>query len=132
MGFALADAAASRGARVTLIAGPVHLPTPNGVTRIDVKTAEQMRKAVLEQMESATVIVKSAAVADFRPASASTHKLKKTAMRLSLELDPTPDILSEVGRRERRSAGADRVRRGDVERLEEEARRKLESRRTAT
>jgi phosphopantothenoylcysteine decarboxylase/phosphopantothenate--cysteine ligase len=125
MGFAVADAAARRGATVTLIAGPVHLPTPNGVTRIDVLTAEQMRKAVFDHLESATVIVKSAAVADFRPASASTQKLKKSAMRLSLELDPTPDILNELGRKK-----GDRLLIGfaaETERLEEEARRKLES-----
>ncbi len=125
MGFALADAAASRGAVVTLIAGPVHLPTPHGVERIDVQTAEQMRKAVFDHLEPATVIVKSAAVADFRPANASSHKLKKSAMRLSLELDPTPDILQELGRKK-----GDRILIGfaaETERLEEEARRKLET-----
>jgi phosphopantothenoylcysteine decarboxylase/phosphopantothenate--cysteine ligase len=125
MGFAVADAAACRGANVTLIAGPVHLPTPNGVTRVDVETAEQMRKAVFDHLEAATVIVKSAAVADFRPANASAHKLKKSAMRLSLELDPTPDILYELGRKK-----GDRLLIGfaaETERLEEEARRKLES-----
>ena len=125
MGFALADAAASRGARVTLIAGPVHLPTPRGVDRIDVHTAEQMRKAVFDHIDTATVIVKAAAVADFRPATSSTQKIKKTAMRLSLELDPTPDILNELGRKK-----GDRLLIGfaaETERLEEEARRKLES-----
>jgi len=125
MGFALADAAACRGAAVTLIAGPVQLPTPNGVTRIDVRTAEEMRQAVFDHLEAATVIVKSAAVADFRPANASAHKLKKSAMRLSLELDPTPDILYELGRKK-----GDRLLIGfaaETERLEEEARRKLES-----
>jgi phosphopantothenoylcysteine decarboxylase/phosphopantothenate--cysteine ligase len=125
MGFALADAATSRGARVTLIAGPVHLPTPRGVTRIDVQTAEQMRRAVFDHLEAATIIAKSAAVADFRPAQAATQKLKKSAMRLSLELDPTPDILSELGRKK-----GDRLLIGfaaETERLEEEGRRKLES-----
>ncbi len=125
MGFALADAAACRGASVTLVTGPVHLPTPNGVTRIDVETAEQMRKAVFDHLEPATVIVKSAAVADFRPANPSAQKLKKSAMRLSLELDPTPDILSELGRKK-----GDRLLIGfaaETEHLEEEARRKLES-----
>ncbi len=125
MGFAVAEAAACRGAAVTLIAGPVHLPAPDGVTRIDVQTAEEMRKAVFDHLEDATVIVKSAAVADFRPANASAQKLKKSAMRLSLELDPTPDILQELGRRK-----GDRILIGfaaETERLEEEARRKLES-----
>lgn len=125
MGFAVAAAAASRGAMVTLVAGPVHLDTPSGVTRIDVQTAEEMRKEVFDHLETATVIVKSAAVADFRPANASQQKLKKSAMRLSLELDPTPDILSELGRKK-----GDRLLIGfaaETERLEEEARRKLES-----
>jgi phosphopantothenoylcysteine decarboxylase/phosphopantothenate--cysteine ligase len=125
MGFSLAEAAASRGARVTLVAGPVHLPTPNGVVRIDVQTAEQMRKVVFDNLESATVIVKSAAVADFRPANAAAQKLKKSAMRLSLELDPTPDILSELGRKK-----GDRLLIGfaaETERVEEEGRRKLET-----
>jgi phosphopantothenoylcysteine decarboxylase/phosphopantothenate--cysteine ligase len=125
MGFAVADAAARRGATVTLIAGPVQLPTPPGVTRIDVQTAEQMRQAVFGHLEDATVIVKSAAVADFRPANVSAQKLKKSAMRLSLELDPTPDILSELGRRK-----GDRLLIGfaaETERVEEEGRRKLET-----
>jgi phosphopantothenoylcysteine decarboxylase / phosphopantothenate---cysteine ligase len=125
MGFALAEAAVARGAIVTLVAGPVQLPTPNGVTRIDVQTAEQMRKAVFDHLEGATIIAKSAAVADFRPANTSGQKLKKSAMRLSLELDPTPDILNELGRRK-----GDRLLIGfaaETERLEEEARRKLES-----
>ena len=84
-----------------------------------------MRKAVFDHLEDATVIVKSAAVADFRPARASAQKLKKSAMRLSLELDPTPDILQELGRKK-----GDRILIGfaaETERLEEEARRKLES-----
>jgi phosphopantothenoylcysteine decarboxylase/phosphopantothenate--cysteine ligase len=125
MGFALANAASCRGATVTLVAGPVHLPTPKGVKRIDVETAEEMRKAVFDHLEAATIIVKSAAVADFRPANASAQKLKKSAMRLSLELDPTPDILSELGRKkgERLLIGFA----AETERLEEEARRKLES-----
>jgi phosphopantothenoylcysteine decarboxylase/phosphopantothenate--cysteine ligase len=125
MGFALASAAARRGAAVTLITGPVQLPTPNGVTRIDIRTSEQMRKAVFDHLENATVIVKTAAVADFRPAHPSAQKLKKTAMRLSLELDPTPDILQELGRKK-----GDRLLIGfaaETERMEEEARRKLES-----
>jgi phosphopantothenoylcysteine decarboxylase/phosphopantothenate--cysteine ligase len=125
MGFALAEAAAARGADVTLVAGPVQLATPNGVRRIDVQTAEQMRKVVLDHMDAATVIIKSAAVADFRPANAAGQKIKKSAMRLSLELDPTPDILSELGKRK-----GDRLLIGfaaETERVEEEGRRKLET-----
>jgi len=125
MGFALAEAAAGRGAVVTLVTGPVHLPTPPGVRRVDVETAEQMRKAVFDHLEPATIIVKSAAVADFRPANAAGQKLKKSAMRLSLELDPTPDILRELGARK-----GDRLLIGfaaETERVEEEGRRKLEA-----
>jgi len=125
MGFALAEAAASRGAAVTLVTGPVHLATPPGVSRVDVETAEQMRKAVFDHLEQATIIVKSAAVADFRPANAAGQKLKKSAMRLSLELDPTPDILRELGARK-----GDRLLIGfaaETERVEEEGRRKLEA-----
>jgi len=125
MGFAIAEAAVARGATVTLISGPVNLVAPQGVTRIDVHTAEQMRKAVFDRLESATVIVKSAAVADFRPAHVASQKIKKSAMRLSLELDPTPDILHELGRKK-----GDRLLIGfaaETEDLEAEARRKLES-----
>lgn len=125
MGFAIAEAAARRGAKVTLIAGPVHLATPSGITRVDIQTAEQMRNAVLDRFEPATVIIKSAAVADFRPANAATRKLKKSAMRLSIELDPTVDILKELGARK-----GDRILIGfaaETECLEQEARRKLET-----
>jgi len=125
MGFAIAEAAVARGATVTLISGPVNLTTPQGVTRIDVQTAEQMRKAVVDHLDPATVIVKSAAVADFRPAHVASQKIKKSAMRLSLELDPTPDILQELGRKK-----GDRLLIGfaaETEDLEAEARRKLES-----
>jgi len=125
MGFALAEAAAARGAVVTLVTGPVHLATPPGVRRVDVETAEQMRKAVFDHLEPSTIIVKSAAVADFRPANAAGQKLKKSAMRLSLELDPTPDILRELGARK-----GDRLLIGfaaETERVEEEGRRKLEA-----
>jgi len=125
MGFAIAEAAARRGASVTLVAGPVHLPTPKGVTRVDVETADDMRTAVFNHLATATIIVKSAAVADFRPATTAGQKLKKSAMRLSLELHPTVDILSELGRNK-----GDRLLIGfaaETERLEEEARRKLET-----
>lgn len=125
MGFALARAAAARGARVILISGPVSLPEPFGVTRVRVRTAGEMRQAVLDHLEEATVIVKAAAVADYRVAQVAAQKIKKTAMRLSLELEPTPDILAEVGRRK-----GDRLLIGfaaETEDLVSEARRKLES-----
>ncbi|MBV8864756.1 MAG: bifunctional phosphopantothenoylcysteine decarboxylase/phosphopantothenate--cysteine ligase CoaBC, partial [Acidobacteriaceae bacterium] len=97
MGFAIAEAAARRGARVVLISGPVNLPAPGNVEVIRIKTAQDMRKAVLENLAQSTIIVKSAAVADYYLAEVPQQKLKKTATRLSLELDPTPDILAEIG-----------------------------------
>jgi len=97
MGFAIAAAAARRGAQVRLVAGPVHLPTPDGVDRIDVRSAAQMRAAVLEGLP-ADVYIGAAAVADFSPAQVAERKLKKDAdsERLLLELVRTPDILAEV------------------------------------
>ncbi len=97
MGFAIAAAAARRGADVTLVAGPVHLCTPDGVQRCDVRSAVQMRAAVLENLP-ADVYIGAAAVADFAPRSIAPCKLKKTAgcETLVLELVRTPDILAEV------------------------------------
>lgn len=99
MGYALAEAAAERGAQVILISGPVHLPAPQGVTLIRVHTAVEMRNAVIEHLAEASIIVKSAAVADYHLSRVPQHKVKKTAMRMSLELDPTPDILAELGQK---------------------------------
>lgn len=99
MGYALAEAAASRGAKVILVAGPVHLPDPAGVQVIHVQTALQMRDAVMDHLPEAGIVIKSAAVADYHLAEVPKQKMKKTATRLSLELDPTPDILAEVGSR---------------------------------
>ena len=105
MGFAVAAEAARRGARVTLVAGTTTLPTPPGVTRVDVGTALEMHDAVLNALPEATVVVKAAAVADFRPAHADARKIKKEDLAegegLELRLVPTPDILAEVCRRTR-------------------------------
>jgi phosphopantothenoylcysteine decarboxylase / phosphopantothenate---cysteine ligase len=101
MGYALAEAAAARGARVVLVSGPVHLRPPFGVNIVPVQTANEMYDAVLAHLPEATIIVKAAAVADYHMANVPTQKVKKTAMRLSLELEPTPDILAEVGRRKK-------------------------------
>ncbi|HEY7306125.1 MAG TPA: bifunctional phosphopantothenoylcysteine decarboxylase/phosphopantothenate--cysteine ligase CoaBC [Bryobacteraceae bacterium] len=123
MGYAVAEAAAQRGAQVVLISGPVHLPVPGNVKRISVRTAEEMRRAVLEHMDAASIIIKAAAVADYYLSKVPQQKLKKTATRLSLELDPTPDILAEVGLRK-----GDRLLIGfaaETENLLEEARRKM-------
>jgi phosphopantothenoylcysteine decarboxylase/phosphopantothenate--cysteine ligase len=123
MGYAIAAAAARRGARVVLVSGPVHLPAPPHVEVIPVVTAEEMRQAVFERLEPATIIIKSAAVSDYYVADVPPQKRKKTATRLSLELDPTPDILAELGQKK-----GDRLLIGfaaETENLLEEARRKM-------
>jgi phosphopantothenoylcysteine decarboxylase/phosphopantothenate--cysteine ligase len=99
MGFALARAFRDAGAEVTLVAGPVGLATPRGVTRIDVESAEDMRAAVLRALPGQQVFVGVAAVADYRPASSAEHKIKKSAAPLTLQLAPNPDILAEVAAR---------------------------------
>ena len=105
MGFALAAAAARRGAQVLLVAGPVQLATPAGVQRADVRSADEMRAAVLAALP-ADVYIGAAAVADWRPRAAAEHKLKKTAgvETLTLELVRTPDILAELAAHPRRPA----------------------------
>ncbi len=125
MGYALAAAAAERGARVILVSGPVALTPPPNVELVAVRTALEMRAAVMDRLEQATVIIKAAAVADYHRANPPKQKVKKTAARLSLELDPTPDILAEAGRKK-----GDRLLVGfaaETQNLIEEARRKLES-----
>jgi phosphopantothenoylcysteine decarboxylase/phosphopantothenate--cysteine ligase len=98
MGFAIAARAARRGAEVTLVAGPTALPTPAGVTRVDVETALQMREATLAAVEGAAMVVMTAAVADYRPTAAAPEKLKKEALGESPQVTLTrnPDILTEL------------------------------------
>lgn len=96
MGFAIARAAADRGHRVTLVAGPVSLPTPEGVARVDVVSARDMLAAVERLLPEQDALVMAAAVADWRPAHASATKLKKSDMRPVLELEPNPDILKTI------------------------------------
>lgn len=98
MGYALAEAAALRGAGVVLVSGPVSLPSPAGVEVLRVRSAREMHGAVMDRLAAATVVIKAAAVADYRPARVADQKLKKTPERISLEMEPTPDILAEVGR----------------------------------
>ncbi|WP_058185371.1 bifunctional phosphopantothenoylcysteine decarboxylase/phosphopantothenate--cysteine ligase CoaBC [Terracidiphilus gabretensis] len=98
MGYALADAAHARGAKVILISGPSALYPPSGCETVQVTTADQMREAVLNRMDEASIVVKAAAVADYRPVVVSEQKLKRTGP-LTLELAPTEDILAEVVRR---------------------------------
>lgn len=98
MGFAIAKAAAMRGAEVLLVAGPTELSTPLGVKRVDVVSALDMYREVIERAHWADVIVKSAAVADFRPAKKSDEKLKKSQLKeLAIPLEPNPDILKALG-----------------------------------
>jgi phosphopantothenoylcysteine decarboxylase/phosphopantothenate--cysteine ligase len=99
MGFALARACAEAGAGVTAIAGPVSLPTPAGVKRIDVQSALEMRDAVLAALPQTDIFIAVAAVADFRPAVPAAHKIKKGVSTLTLELVANPDILAEVAAR---------------------------------
>ena len=98
MGYALAEAAHARGAKVILISGPSQLYPPSHCEVVKVTTAEEMRKAVLEHMVGATMVIKAAAVADYRPVTVSEQKLKRTGP-LTLEFAPTEDILAEVVRR---------------------------------
>ena len=100
MGSALAEAAHSRGAKVILISGPSALHPPAHCELVRVTTADQMRQAVLERMEESTLIIKAAAVADYRPVTVSEQKLKRSGP-ITLELAPTEDILAEVVRRRR-------------------------------
>ena len=99
MGFALAQALQESGAEVVLVAGPVALPTPAGVRRIDVESAEQMFDAVQRELPGSTVFVATAAVADYRPAQLQPRKIKKTTPELSIELTRTTDILATVAAR---------------------------------
>ena len=96
MGFAIAEEAASRGASVTLITGPVHLSTPKQVYRKDVVSAEEMKNAILHYFDDSDVLIMTAAVADYKPKVVSDEKIKKKNAELSLELVKTDDILKEI------------------------------------
>lgn len=108
MGFAVARAARQAGAEVTLVAGPVHLPTPRGVRRVNVQSALQMQAAVQAHVAQATVLVAAAAVADWRPANAADQKIKKDGSGLppALHFVENPDILAGVAASERARSGA--------------------------
>jgi len=98
MGYALAKVARRRGAEVVLVSGPTSLPVPRSdIQLISVKTAEEMRKAVFAHLKDCSVVIKAAAVSDYRPKEISRAKLKKTALSSSLELERTRDILREIG-----------------------------------
>ena len=125
MGYALAQAAARRGASVILISGPTRLDPPAGVTFVPVRSTEEMHRAVLDHFPRATAVIMAAAVADYRPVAPQAKKMKRVNGRLNLELESTPDILADVAR-----AKGDRVIVGfaaETENVAEHARAKLES-----
>lgn len=107
MGFAIARAAHEAGAEVTVIAGPVHLPTPRGITRLDVRSAQDMHGAVMSRVKEASVFVATAAVADWRVAHVAEQKIKKTAKgdAPDLQFTENPDILGEVAKSGRAHSG---------------------------
>ena len=99
MGYAVAEAAAQRGANVILISGPAALETPAGVTRFDVRTAAEMLQAVEKHFPEAHIAIFAAAVADYRPAEPAAQKIKKTGGEISVRLEPNPDILAAAARK---------------------------------
>lgn len=99
MGYALAIAARRRGASVTLISGPSALPAPRGINFVPVSSAVEMRDAVMENLSSSTIIIKAAAVADYRPSVRSNSKIKKQDDKLVISLERNPDVIAEIGKK---------------------------------
>jgi len=102
MGFAMAEAAQEAGANVIVVSGPVSLPTPRGVRRVDVESAEQMLQAVMAEVDGADIFISTAAVADYRPSDPAAKKIKKNDDRLEVRMQRTVDILAAVAARPRR------------------------------
>ncbi len=98
MGYAVAEAAARRGARVILVSGPTSLDAPSGVTRIDVRTADEMHRAVAEKFPECSIAIFAAAVADYRPVAKSEQKIKRDKEPVTLSLQPTTDILASMAK----------------------------------
>jgi phosphopantothenoylcysteine decarboxylase/phosphopantothenate--cysteine ligase len=96
MGYAVAEAARDAGATVVIVSGPVNVPTPQGIKRVDVETAEQMMNAVRAELADTDVFIAAAAVSDYRTREVAVHKIKKTSDELALQLARTPDILASV------------------------------------
>jgi phosphopantothenoylcysteine decarboxylase / phosphopantothenate---cysteine ligase len=127
MGYALAEAAHRRGARVILVSGPTERKIPEGVDWIPVRSTEEMRRAVLARAGEANIAILAAAVADYRPSAVEEKKIKRGEGSFTLELEPTPDILAELGRA-RGQGNAGRVLVGfaaETDRVAENARQKL-------
>ncbi len=125
MGYALAEAAARRGARVVLISGPTRLDPPQGVEFVSVRSTEQMHAAVREHLPRATAVIMAAAVADYRPVAPQMKKMKRGEGHITLELESTPDILAGIARTD-----GDRIIIGfaaETDHVAEHARGKLES-----
>jgi len=123
MGYAVAEAAARRGAKVSLVSGPVNLEAPAGVERFAVRTAEEMRHSVVDRLPESTIAIFAAAVADYRPAETQAEKMKRNREPLTLHLEPTPDILAEAAQTK-----GDRIIVGfaaETEHVAENARKKL-------
>jgi phosphopantothenoylcysteine decarboxylase / phosphopantothenate---cysteine ligase len=127
MGYALAEAALRRGARVLLVSGPTNLTPPGGAEVTRVESAEQMRQATLKLLPEATIVIKTAAVADYRPRIAAEQKIKRKGA-MSLELEPTTDILAELARARTSHTGTSQIIVGfaaETENVLENARKKL-------
>ena len=125
MGFALAEEACRRGARVVIVCGPVSLETPSGCERIDVETTQEMYDAVMARLDGATLAVMAAAAADYRAASPAAQKIKKQGGPPALRLEETADILRAVGERKHGLFLVGFA--AETERLEANARRKLQA-----
>ena len=123
MGFAMAAAAATAGARVTLVAGPVNLPTPPGVNRLDVETADEMHEVALASAAAADIYIGAAAISDYRPQQVQQQKIKKKSSTLNLELVRSKDVLAEIAAL--KSAPFTVGFAAETEKLEEHARGKL-------
>ena len=123
MGYAVAETAVRRGAKVILISGPVNLETPAGVDRVDVRSAAQMHHAVLDRVGGASIAILAAAVADYRPAQAHPEKVKKGDTPLVISLEPTADILADMARNKGEKIVVGFA--AETERVAENARKKL-------
>lgn len=124
MGYALAEAAVRRGARTILVSGPVELDAPAGVDWVPVRSTEEMRSAVMARAPEATILIMAAAVADYRPAAVHANKIKRSEGRVTLDLEPTADILAELGRAKGKSILIGFA--AETDRLLENARDKLQ------
>jgi len=125
MGYAMAEAASRRGAHVILVSGPTDLAPPAGVDWVPVRTTEEMRRSVREHAAETTVAILAAAVADYRPVAPHSKKMKRSAGRLTVELEPTADILAELAREKGRRIVVGFA--AETERVAENAREKLAS-----